>query len=176
MEDGCQALERAEALLRFMREFAVEWRPAAIEQVSLMALSRKVIAGLKGDLVGVEIEMVGGEVVAPAEPKRLAQVVQNLLVNAAQAAKLLPTPRVRVHVYESRGDPTLSVRDNGPGISTENLERIFEPFFTTRREAGALGLGLPLCQEFALQMKAELSFSSAPGRGACFRLRFPRGT
>jgi signal transduction histidine kinase len=65
----------------------------------------------------------------------------------------------------------LSVRDNGPGISPEIRDRIFEPFFTTRR---GTGLGLALCQEYAVQMHAHVTLWTALGRGACFRIHLRR--
>lgn len=76
-------------------------------------------------------------------------------------------------MYASQGRAIVSVGDNGPGIAEDALERIFEPFFTTRREGGGMGLGLALCREYARRMNAWLTVSSAPGRGACFRLSLP---
>jgi signal transduction histidine kinase len=100
----------------------------------------------------------------------LGQLVLNLTTNAAQAARALPSPRVRYHVYPSAGRVVLSVRDNGPGIAEHLHDKIFEPFFTTRRGRGGTGLGLALCREYARNMGASLTVWSAPGRGACFRI------
>jgi C4-dicarboxylate-specific signal transduction histidine kinase len=53
--------------------------------------------------------------VALADPWLLGQVLLNLVANAAHAARQLPSPRVRLHVYGSRETAIVSVRDNGPG-------------------------------------------------------------
>jgi two-component system C4-dicarboxylate transport sensor histidine kinase DctB len=134
---------------------------------------------LAEELRGVEIETIGEPLVALADRTLLAQLLQNLVSNAAHAAKLLAAPRVRVHVYgqgsADGGRVILSVRDNGPGIPLELQERIFEPFFTTRRGQGGTGLGLALCREYVRELDAQLSLWSVPGRGACFRVSLRPG-
>jgi signal transduction histidine kinase len=117
---------------------------------------------------------VGDPVVASADGVLLGQILQNLVANAAQAAKTLSSPRVRVHAYAHGDRAIVSVRDNGPGIPVEMHDKIFEPFYTTRRGRGGTGLGLALCREYAVQMNAEISLWSLPGRGACFRVSLPR--
>ena len=107
---------------------------------------------------------------ARANGAMLGQILHNLVANAAHAACSLPSPRIRLHVYASGDRVVASVRDNGPGIPAELHDKIFEPFFTTRRAQGGTGLGLALCLEYAIQMGAELSFWSVPGRGTCFRV------
>ena len=71
-----------------------------------MGLARQVIAQLKGDLAGVEVEMVGRRPRRAGRADEARRIVQNLLINAAHSARLLPTPRVRVHVYEARSAPS----------------------------------------------------------------------
>jgi signal transduction histidine kinase len=65
----------------------------------------------------------------------------------------------------------LSVADNGPGISAENLARVYEPGFSTR--AGSPGLGLAVCRKIVEQHRGTIHTASAPGRGAKFTLIFP---
>lgn len=117
--------------------------------------------------------MLARDVVVRGDALLIRQIVTNLVSNAVRAAESLPSPRVRVHLYRSGAWGVVSVRDNGPGVAAEDQERIFEPFFTRNRDQGGLGLGLALCREYALQMKARLSLASIPGRGACFRLHVP---
>jgi signal transduction histidine kinase len=109
-----------------------------------------------------------------ADKSVLVQILQNLIANAAQAAKSLASPCVRIHSYVHGDSAVVSVRDNGPGIPPELQQRVFDPFFTTRRRVGGTGLGLALCREYAMRMRADISLWSAPGRGACFRVKMPR--
>ncbi len=170
VDDTVAAHERLRALFATMQGLIGRSREVRAEPVDLMQLLREVRKWLVEELRGVEVEVVGDPLRALADRTMLQQILQNLVANAAQAAKTLAAPRIRLHVY-SRGSRVLvSVRDNGPGIPLDMQERIFEPFFTTRRGRGGTGLGLALCREYARQLQAELSVWSLPGRGACFRV------
>ncbi len=68
----------------------------------------------------------------------------------------------------------LIVRDNGDGISQENIERIFEPFFTTKRQGEGTGLGLALVFAFAKRSGGHIEVCSEPGIGTSFKLYLPR--
>jgi signal transduction histidine kinase len=117
--------------------------------------------------------LIGSPTHVVADSVLIGQILQNLITNAVTAARTLSSPRIRLHVYTYGKSSIVSVRDNGPGIAPDQHHRIFEPFYTTRRGHGGMGLGLALCREYALQMKAEISLWSMPGRGACFRVIFP---
>jgi len=76
-----------------------------------------------------------------ADPKRLRQVLLNLLRNAIQASP--PGGTVAVRLQQDRtGWLRLDVSDPGPGIAEEMRQRIFEPFFTSRQQGTGLGLAL----------------------------------
>ena len=110
------------------------------------------------------------------DPARLAQVVGNLLHNAA---KFTPTGgHVTVVVGESAGRAELRVRDTGMGIAGEQLGRLFEPFAQAdqglARTGGGLGLGLSLVKGL-LEMHGGTvaGTSDGPGRGAEFVVTLP---
>jgi signal transduction histidine kinase len=170
VDDTVAAHERLRALFATMRGLIGRAREVRAEPVELMSVVHDVRKWLADDLRGVEVELVGDSVRALADRTMLEQIVQNLVSNAAHAAKSLAAPRIRLHVYARGSRVLVSVRDNGPGIPLDLQERIFEPFFTTRRGRGGTGLGLALCREYARQLEAELSVWSLPGRGACFRV------
>ena len=65
----------------------------------------------------------------------------------------------------------LAVRDDGPGIQPDRLERIFEPFYTSD-EAHGSGLGLAIASELAERMRGQLSVESSPG-ATTFELKLP---
>ena len=65
----------------------------------------------------------------------------------------------------------IEVRDTGPGISDDNIERIFEAGYTTR--PGSTGLGLAVCRRILEQHRGMISVESRVGHGATFRLRLP---
>jgi signal transduction histidine kinase len=67
---------------------------------------------------------------------------------------------------------SLAVSDNGPGISSGNIERVFEPFFTTARERGGTGLGLAIIRALLKAHGGDIALAPS-ARGASFRLRLP---
>jgi len=168
--DTIAAHERLRSLFRTLQGLIGRPQRPLLESVALLPLWAEIRRWLCDELRGVELETIGEPLSAFADRTLLGQLLQNLVSNAAHAAKSLAAPRVRVHVYVRGAHVVVSVRDNGPGIALDLQERIFEPFFTTRRGQGGTGLGLALCREYARQLDAELSLWSVPGRGACFRV------
>lgn len=115
---------------------------------------------------------------APAftDESRLCQILVNLIVNAGQAFQRgdLDGNEIEVSSYEREdGRIELAVRDNGPGIAPEILERIFDPFFTTKPPGEGTGLGLAICQNLAIALQSELLVETEVGRGTCFHLALP---
>jgi CheY-like chemotaxis protein len=104
---------------------------------------------------------------------RLSQVFLQLLVNAAQA---IPEGAPQDHHVEIRtrlfddGRVLVEIADSGEGIAAELLPHIFEPFFTTRGVGEGTGLGLSVCRGIIAQLGGELSVTSEPGQGSCFRV------
>ena len=110
----------------------------------------------------------------------LHRVVSNLVLNAVQAASGVPHVSVEVRVPESGDLPAtvvlesprlLVVRDQGPGIPTEILERLFEPFVTSR--VGGTGLGLPIVQRAVQAHRGLIFCDTEKGRGTAFSVFLP---
>jgi two-component system NtrC family sensor kinase len=125
----------------------------------------ELISGLSGDAVPVH-----------GDPHELQQILLNLLTNALQALASLPDGRVRrITIETGVQGPTafLMVRDTGNGVSEEHRPRLFTPFFTTKPAGQGTGLGLSLSYGIAQAHGGSLSYSPAPGGGACFMLTLP---
>lgn len=173
LADTDASLLRMEALLQTLRELVGRGSTAKLERVDLQTVVQNVRKWADEAFAGVEVEEICEPMEAWADGPMLGQILLNLAVNAANAAKSLSAPRVRFHVYASGASgehAVVSVRDNGPGIPDDMRDKVFEPFFTTRRGRGGTGLGLALCREYARKMGAGLTLWTAVGRGACFRV------
>jgi signal transduction histidine kinase len=110
------------------------------------------------------------------DPVRLAQIVANLLNNAAKYTD--PGGRISVHVRAEAGTAVLSIRDNGCGIAPETLPHVFEMFTRgnqpSGRDQGGLGIGLALARRLTEMHGGTLTAGSeGPGRGSEFTLRVP---
>jgi two-component system sensor histidine kinase KdpD len=103
------------------------------------------------------------------------QILVNLLDNAAKYAA--PGSEITLGISRNAQSIDVVVRDEGPGIPTEDLNRVFDRFFRVsgadRRRAGT-GLGLAICRGFAQAMGASITASNRTDRsGAVFTLSFP---
>lgn len=109
---------------------------------------------------------------------RLAQVITNLLVNAAHAMNDVERDVHRVRISARRDDQylALSISDSGPGIPDDALEKIFNPFYTTKRESQGTGLGLSISRSILQHMGGELAVTSLYGEGATFLCILPLPT
>ena len=111
-----------------------------------------------------------------ANPRRLAQVFINLMVNAAQAMESGRADEHTVGIKVLNGEfntVVVEIWDDGPGMSPEIQDRIFEPFFTTKSESGGLGLGLMICHNIVTDMGGTIRVYSKLGQGTCFSMTFP---
>jgi two-component system, OmpR family, sensor kinase len=109
----------------------------------------------------LELRLPRGGVEAVCDPERVAQVLRILIDNA-----LTHTPEgtnVVVSASRANGAVSLAVRDFGPGIKRQVIERIFEPFYTSDDAQGS-GLGLAIAHELAERMSGRLAVDSQPGR------------
>jgi signal transduction histidine kinase len=107
------------------------------------------------------------------DPRQIDQIFNNLIKNAWEALEQNPEPRISVTLRRDNGFLLACVRDNGPGIPPEVLEKIWVSFFTTKGSKGGTGLGLPACTEIARQNGGKIWAESKPGKGAAFYVRLP---
>jgi signal transduction histidine kinase len=102
---------------------------------------------------------------------RVEQILTNLLLNAFRHA---PGSPVRVHVVALGSRVVVTVKDGGPGIPLDDLERVFERFVRTSTARGhGFGLGLWIARSLAEEHGGTLTVTSAPGKGATFILDLP---
>lgn len=143
--------------------------------VDLRALLREVTAAIQpvAERRGVDVE-IGGlsqRAIAETDPARVRQILLNLLSNALKFTER--GGRVSIHLDGDDSGWSITVRDTGPGISSDVSGRIFEVHrSTTRTRKSGSGLGLAISRELARLLGGELSLEE-DGPGACFRLRLP---
>lgn len=155
--DGLLALARAERtgasataeaidLATVLQERADAWRPVAVdEDVTLVVEANPVVARATGD--------------------RLAQVVDNLVANAIEAAP--PGSTVTLLALDGRGGPELHVVDEGPGLSESERERAFDRFWSGRPESalGGSGLGLAIVRKLVEADGGTVELRAGPTGG-----------
>ena len=111
-----------------------------------------------------------------ADPVRLAQVLSNLLNNAAKYTE--PGGRIELGAHREGEDVVIVVRDNGLGIATDQIDRVFDLFSQAEhslgRSAGGLGIGLTLVRSLVeLHHGTVIARSGGLGQGSEFEVRLP---
>ncbi|WP_248926531.1 ATP-binding protein [Paenibacillus hamazuiensis] len=103
------------------------------------------------------------------DPDKILQLLLNLVKNAYEAMSTEGVVLIRVSV--ERDQAVMEVRDNGNGMTPEELEQIFTPFYTTK-ESGT-GLGLAICHKIIQDHKGRLEVESVKHAGTTFTISFP---
>ncbi len=98
------------------------------------------------------------------------QILINLVKNAIDAVD--SGGEVRVSIEMSSEELTLSVRDNGPGLTSQELTKIGEPFFTTKEKG--TGLGVMVTKKIVADLNGIISYESQKGAGTTVTVRLPK--
>ena len=132
---------------------------------------------LAGRFVPPVVSVPDQPVWVDGDPVRLAQVVCNLLTNAAKFSP--PAGHIGIELRRERGQALLSVADDGDGIARELLEHIFERFVqgdqSLQRARGGLGLGLAIVRNIVdLHGGTVTAASEGLGKGSRFTVTLPQ--
>ena len=172
----CRGVEQADRTIQTLIDLERPHRTSG-SSIDLADLAREVLAlvdeGRRRNLRFVAD--LDGRVVS-ANRDRLAQVLLNLVLNAAQASPLRGTIELCARSCR-RGDRHwlgIAVEDRGPGLSPELRQQLFTPFSTTRR--GGIGLGLPSSQKLMNEMGGSLGLYPRTRGGTRALLLLPIAT
>jgi signal transduction histidine kinase len=118
-----------------------------------------------------------GDVFAEIDLERIEQVLVNLMENAVKFS--YPGTEIRIEVREEGNDVLVAVKDQGIGISRENLEIIFEKFHTLpssgdQHKSGGTGLGLAICKGIIHGHGGRIWVESTTGEGSIFFFSLPK--
>jgi two-component system sensor histidine kinase KdpD len=152
---------------------AIELRrtPESIEEIVESAVER---TGALLDRARVRIELEPDLPLVFVEPLLLAQVVINLLENAARHAG--PEAHVQVRAFARDGTVMLQIADDGPGIPESERDKVFEKFYRGRRAGkgdGGVGLGLTICRAVVRAHGGRIGVLERPGGGTLVELALP---
>lgn len=166
-----EEVDRLDRILSGYLAFGTD-RPAPAEVFDLARAVGRGVQLLESELAGANVHVeleAAGELPVLGDPRRLQQVILNLVLNARDA---MPDGGV-IRVLLSREEETARVRvaDEGCGLQGSDPERLFEPF-TTSKEKGS-GLGLALSRRIVEEMGGELWLRERSGGGVEAALTLP---
>lgn len=160
-------------LLRYAREEEIELTKVRLSDVVDSALET-----FRDRLARSSVELtreIDSDAPISGDVEKLRRIVINLVSNALDAMEeaATPEPRLAVRVGENLAgtEVWLRVRDNGPGIDRDTLEKIFSPFYTSKQ--GGTGLGLAISKKLVDAHGGVIDATAPPGGGAEFVLTFP---
>jgi len=168
--------ERAGEIVRKMRGFVRgEESQLALVEPGFLATEVMRLASAEARQSGVELKSTVEPGLPPvlADSIQIQQVLLNLVRNAVEAVDSADSVKREVALAIGRaadGGVQFTVRDSGPGLAPETLDKVFEPFYTTK--ADGIGIGLPLSRSIADAHGGRL-WASAEPHGAAFHLVLP---
>lgn len=192
LEQALKSIRYASGLMKQLLSFSRQSTPC-LERIRLSALieeARTLVAlGLMGRCT-LHVDRRTEDDWIEADPTQMKQVIVNMLINACDAMGGKGSISLVLDSQDSssqaRGSShpwvdqlpegryvTLCIRDEGPGIAAEHLDRIFEPFFTTKAADKGTGLGLSVVHGIMARHSGAVHVTSVLGEGACFVLLLP---
>ncbi len=169
---------RASRIVNSLLEFSRD-RRETVRSLDLRVLLRETFDLLSDRIedsaVTLDLTLPESAVLVEGSGTELQQVFTNLAVNALDAMDPLESGAGRLAVsVESEGEQArVVVRDNGEGMSREQMEKIFQPFFSTKLASGGTGLGLSISYEIVRRHDGELKVSSVEDEGSRFVVELP---
>jgi PAS domain S-box-containing protein len=158
----------------------IKKEPARDDHLDVNEVIREVIEFTRGEAakndVSVRMQLAKGLPLIHGDRVQLQQVVLNLVLNAVEAMSMVDDAfrELAIGVERREADEILvAVRDSGPGIDAQHLERVFDSFYTTK--PSGIGLGLSICRSIVDAHGGRLWAEANKPRGAVFQFTLPAG-
>jgi PAS domain S-box-containing protein len=169
--------DRAGEILDRIRDH-IKKAPPRMDRVDLNQAINDVIVLAQGAIVkngvSVQTRLAEGLFHVQADCVQLQQVILNLILNAAEAMGSVRQGARELSIGSQphqAGGVLVTVRDSGPGINPEHLDRVFDTFYTTK--SSGVGMGLSICRSIIDAHGGRLWAEANEPRGAVFQFTLP---
>lgn len=174
-----QSVQRIVEIIDHMRAFWVIPGSPKISDVNInqavknaLSLTRQQLHSHRiQELIKRETEplMVKGNLV------HFEQIIVNLVVNAIHALdeKKKEDKKIEINTFMEETFAVLVIRDNGPGLPTEDKSKLFDPFFSTKNSGEGMGLGLAIVKRYIDKYGGSVTAANHADGGAQFKIKFP---
>lgn len=180
IQDAEEGVGRVSAIVQAMRKFSHPGSEDAV-LVDVNEAIRNTVTIARNEWKyhsEIQLELADALPELPCIPGDFNQVLLNILVNAAHAVadKMGDSGRkgqIRISTVLDGEYIQITIADNGCGIPEEHRDVIFDPFFTTKTVGRGTGQGLAITHAIVERQRGRIDFSSTPGEGTTFVIRFP---
>lgn len=164
-----QSLQQATAILDNFREYYKGHilRPLEVDPVKVIDLSFSDVTIPENITVTKDIPETTP---VNVDPSKLALALRKLIQNAVEA--LPEGGEIKVSLRDDGEAITVTISDNGPGISSDLIEFIDKPFFSEHKKGK--GLGIPIAKRIIESHGGEMTLETSPDKGTRWRIRVPR--
>jgi two-component system nitrogen regulation sensor histidine kinase NtrY len=178
LELGIDTIKRrSEGLLKFAETYR------NLNKITTLNLKKVYVRDLFGNLLqlmqptleqkNIDLETIlkDTDMQLEIDTNLIEQVLINLVVNAIEAIKDNPNPKIVLSAYvASNHRSVIKIADNGNGMPPELMDKIFVPFFSTKKNGS--GIGLSLCKQIMMLHRGNVQVQSVEGEGTAFFLQF----
>ncbi|MBY0415608.1 MAG: hypothetical protein K2Q18_15650 [Bdellovibrionales bacterium] len=172
MKESLEGIERIREIINGLRIFSraddgevKEFNVNSCIESSLRLVSNELKHKCK---IGKKLE---SQFMVKGSEGQIIQVLTNLIVNGAQAIEEFGI--IEINSRDEDGQVIISIKDNGKGISRENLNNLFTPFFTTKPAGQGTGLGLSISYGIVKRHNGTIQVESSLGIGTIFNIILP---
>lgn len=174
-------LNRASLIVSSFKKIAADQHYEDKKTFSLVAFIRESLISLKYELKTGQHQVVlsGDESIQiHVTPNQIWQIVSNLVLNSIRHAFLdITGGTILIKVEKTSNNyVSLTIQDNGRGMSDEVINKCFEPFYTTSRGGGGTGLGLSIVHTLVTEsLKGNINVKKIEGGGVIFNMKISAG-
>lgn len=171
-------LNRASELIASFKQVAVDQTSETEREINLNDYIRDIIKSLKPSFKHSNHEIVVNcpeDLYIRCAPGAIAQIVTNMIVNSlVHGFENTNDGKITLDVSADNNTIEMRYRDNGKGLSNDDLDKLFDAFFTTKRGEGGSGLGTHIMYNLVTQsLSGHIEAQSKPGDGLQYTIRFP---
>ncbi|MDU0113120.1 ATP-binding protein [Psychrosphaera aquimarina] len=186
IDEGNQSIEllnnnlnRASELIASFKQIAVDQASEAIRTINLKEYLNEIITSLKPKLKKSAHEInidCPDDIIMKVPAGAISQIFTNFLLNSViHGFDGRENGQIDIVIKDCGDTVKIEYKDNGNGISKEQLNRLFDPFYTTKREQGGSGLGTNIAYNLVKQtLDGEIEAESELEKGLTYRLELPK--
>lgn len=172
-------LDRASDLIASFKQIAVDQASEAVRTINFKDYVNEVIRSLHPKLKKTSHTInlqCPDDLVLNLPAGAISQIFTNLIVNSLiHGFESKDNGVMDINITSDETNLTINYKDNGNGVTAEQLEKLFNPFFTTKRDEGGSGLGTHIMFNLVKQtLSGSIEATSEPGQGLHYFIQFPK--